>query len=104
MATKKIEYAINYYMSLLKNRPRELFSYFLMKGYKCTTISSVHFNNLENVLNAKMYLGMLITLIDDLADNPSCSNPNLSKIIYNNSTQKYNLSRSEEHTSELQSH
>lgn len=101
MATKKIEYAINYYMSLLKNRPRELFSYFLVKGYKCTTISSVHFNNLENVLNAKMYLGMLITLIDDLADNPSCYNPNLSKIIYNNSVQKYNLSNSEKNIIKL---
>ncbi len=84
MVRKKIEHAIEYYMSVVHTRPKELFSYFLATGYKDTMLDSVFIKEQNDTFSAKMYLGMLITLIDDLADNPTCFNPNLLKLIYNN--------------------
>lgn len=75
MAEKKIEHAINYYLSLVNTRKKELFEYFLYKGYQCTALNTLEKKERYNAFNAKMYLGMLITLIDDLADNPKCLNP-----------------------------
>jgi hypothetical protein len=84
MVRKKIEDAIEYYMSVVDSRPKELFSYFLATGYKDTMLNSVLIKEQNDTFSAKMYLGMLITLIDDLADNPTCFNPELLKLIYSN--------------------
>jgi hypothetical protein len=88
-----IDTAINYYLSVMNYRAPELFSYFFVKGYRCTTLNSVLDEHKNNTWHAKMYLGMLITLIDDLADNPKCFNPNLLNLLYNDQiTEQENLS------------
>lgn len=74
--------AIDYYVSVINFRAKELFSHFFVQGYQYTKLSSVGKEYEHDVLSAKMYLGMLITLIDDLADNPRCFNPKLLKILY----------------------
>ena len=83
--TKKflsIESVIDYYQSVLPNRPRVLFSKFLAQGYEDTALSNISSEHAGHALRAKMLLGMLITLLDDLADNPEFFNPKLLKILY----------------------
>lgn len=85
MARKNnIDDAIQYYLSVVNFRSKEIFSDFFVKGYRCTQLNSVMQEHSEYVLNAKIYLGMLITLIDDLADNPICFNPRLLNVLYKN--------------------
>lgn len=83
-STTNIDSAIEYYLSVMNFRSKELFSYFFVEGYKCTQISGVISDYKSDTFHAKMYLGMLITLIDDLADNPKCFNPNLLNLLYRN--------------------
>ncbi len=83
-ATATIDDAIEYYLSVINFRSKELFSYFFVKGYKYTQLSSVMSEYENETFSAKMYLGMLITLIDDLADNPKCFNPGLLSLMYSN--------------------
>jgi hypothetical protein len=78
----EIKELISTYREVSSIRNVELFSKFLFDGYKMTTLNcvdSVHFNN---VIFAKMHLGMLITLYDDLADNPKFQDNELLKILY----------------------
>lgn len=70
------------YRNVSKNRNVELFSKFLFKGYKMTTLNSVDRVHYNKVIMAKMHLGMLITLYDDLADNPKFQDNELLKILY----------------------
>lgn len=63
-------------------RDPRLFSDFLIPGYKLTTISSVSELHDKKVQMAKLNLGMFITLIDDLADNPIHFNPKLLQHMY----------------------
>lgn len=73
---------IEHYGTILPHRPKELFSVFLAEGYRDTTLNSVGKRHEEHVVRAKMLLGMLITLLDDLADNPDYFNPKLLRILY----------------------
>lgn len=78
----KIEKLVNQYVAVSQIRDRRLFTDFLVNGYKMTTLSSVSSKNLDNVIFAKVCLGMIITLYDDLADNPQYYNPKLLKSLY----------------------
>ena len=79
---KSVNQLINTYRSVSKIRNIELFSDFLINGYKMTTLSSVDEKYYNNVIMAKMHLGMLITLYDDLADNPKFQDNELLEILY----------------------
>jgi len=79
---EKIETLVRSYEAVSKVRDRRLFTEFLVTGYKQTTLSSVSVAERENVIFAKVCLGMLITLYDDLADNPLFYNPTLLKYLY----------------------
>ena len=70
------------YESVLQHRDKRLFTEFLAKGYNITTLSIVSSKNKEEVIFAKVCLGMIITLYDDLADNPKYYNPKLLKHLY----------------------
>jgi hypothetical protein len=73
---------ITHYHSHSPIRDPRLFSHFLVPGYKMTTLNSVSKSYEEKVLMAKLNLGMFITLIDDLADNPQFFNPKLLQHLY----------------------
>lgn len=73
---------IHHYHSISPLRDKRLFSHFLIPGYQMTTISSVRSDIEEHVQLAKLNLGMLITLIDDLADHPEHFNPKLLEHLY----------------------
>lgn len=64
------------------HRNRKLFSEFLPMGYRMTTLSSVSEELQESNLFVKRCLGTIITLYDDLADNPELRNPELLKDLY----------------------
>ncbi len=70
------------YFSLVTHRNIKLFTQFLPQGYLYVTLSSVPIEHLANAMFAKLHLGMLITLLDDLADNPTYYNPDLLKEIH----------------------
>lgn len=78
----KTENLINHYLSVSSIRHKKLFTEFLPKGYHYTTLSSVDKNHFEDAQFAKLCLAMLITLYDDLADNPKLYNPKLLKELY----------------------
>lgn len=61
-------------------RNSRLFSEFLPKGYKLTTLDSV--TKKDEVVHLKIILGTLITLFDDFADVPDRFNPRLLEILY----------------------
>ena len=61
-------------------RNYRLFSEFLPKGYKLTTLSSV--KHIEEVIELKVILGTLITLYDDFADRPDRLNSKLLQLLY----------------------
>lgn len=70
------------YERIFQHRDRRLFTDFLVKGYQQTTLSTVAPHLMDDVVYAKVCLGMLITLYDDLADNPAFYNPGLLKHLY----------------------
>lgn len=78
----RIENLVLRYETVSKIRDRRLFTNFLVNGYKMTTLSSVPSKNSEDVVFAKVCLGMIITLYDDLADNPQYYNPKLLRSLY----------------------
>lgn len=59
-----------------------LFTEFLPIGYEAMTLSSVTPQFRERLLAAKLHLGMLITLYDDLADSPRWANSRLLHELY----------------------
>ena len=77
-----LEELIKKYLSVSTLRPDVLFQTFLPTGYRYTTLSSVAPCLLDVVLFAKIHLGMIITLYDDLADHPTHRNPKLLKELY----------------------
>lgn len=79
---KSVELLANKYERVLQNRDRRLFTEFLVRGYRQTTLESVPQELREQVVYAKVCLGMLITLYDDLADNPLYYNPKLLHHLY----------------------
>ncbi|MCA9509042.1 MAG: hypothetical protein KC505_11525 [Myxococcales bacterium] len=80
--TIEVDMLIDHYVSVIDNRPKALFSRFLVKGYTYTTLDTVNESYFKSALKAKILLGMLITLLDDMADNPHYFNPSLLKILY----------------------
>lgn len=78
----RIENLINHYYSISNKRNYQLFSSFLVRGYKRTTLSTVGNDLKESNLYAKLLLGMVITLIDDFADNPKHRDKVLLKKMY----------------------
>ncbi len=98
-----IEAVIDYYREILPLRPRALFSKFLAEGYRDTSLSNIATEHYSHTFRAKMLLGMLITLLDDLADNPHYFNPKLLRILYNVGSKIRDLSTDtlSEHESEI---
>lgn len=80
--TLTIDEIIDHYLSIINIRPRVLFSHFLVEGYKITALNTIDPQWAKRSLDAKIMLGMLITLLDDLADNPRYFNPELLRILY----------------------
>lgn len=78
----RIEILVTKYETVSQIRDRRLFTNFLVNGYKLTTLSSVSSKRINDVIFAKVCLGMIITLYDDLADNPQYYNPNLLRSLY----------------------
>lgn len=78
----RFERLIENYQQHSNLRDQRLFSIFLMRGYDMTTLSSVAPEYREEALFAKMQLGMLITLMDDFADNPKFRDEKKLKQIY----------------------
>ena len=70
------------FREICPHRSSALFREFLPVGYHLTTLSSVPKEYREIVIQAKIRLGMLITLYDDLADHPDYLNPVLLKKLY----------------------
>ncbi len=73
---------ISQYRDINPNRPALLFNDMLVRGYRCTTLNSVRLELLDQLIFAKVNLGMLITLFDDFADNPKLRNANVLKALY----------------------
>ncbi len=63
-------------------RDERLFSKFLVDGYKVTTLNTVNHHFIDHIILAKLCLGMLITLLDDLADNPKHIDAKLLSYLY----------------------
>lgn len=74
--------AIDYFLSIIDHRSKELFSVFLKEGYRKTTFSFVDPKYYSRLQYCKLLLGMRITALDDLADNPEFYNPDLLHAIY----------------------
>ncbi len=79
---QNIDELVNFYLNYSNIRNERLFREFLPKGYRDTTISSVSKEVFNEVILSKLYLGMIITLYDDFADNPKYKNPTLLKEMY----------------------
>lgn len=65
---------------LVPHRKMSLFNEFLPQGYELTTINTV--SSLSEVMKAKVLLGTIITLYDDLADRPDLLNRDLLSLMY----------------------
>jgi hypothetical protein len=76
---KKVELLAFKYEKIFSHRDRRLFTDFLVNGYRHTTLNTVSTELFEEVVYAKVCLGMIITLYDDLADHPKYYNPKLLK-------------------------
>lgn len=63
-------------------RKPALFNDFLINGYSAITLNSVSKSSFSEILRAKLCLGTLITLYDDLADRPTQRNPQLLESLY----------------------
>ena len=73
--------AIATYKQLINQRHTALFTDFLPRGYLQTTLSSTPQAFVEELIIAKVHLGILITLCDDFADNPKFFNLPLVKAL-----------------------
>lgn len=63
-------------------RDDALFTEFLPRGYTLMTLDTVPAAHAETLLMAKVRVGMLITLYDDLADNPRWHDPAALQALY----------------------
>ena len=79
---EKINNLFGIYRESCPLRDDKLFLDFLPTGYELTTLSSVPKKYMRITIPAKLCLGMMITLYDDLADNPSYYNPKLLEELY----------------------
>lgn len=79
---KALDALIGTYMASSSIRPEILFRHFLPKGYSATTLSSVDAEFLDLTILAKIHLGMMVTLYDDLADHPEHRNSRLLQELY----------------------
>lgn len=79
---QRINGLISHYMSISQRRSESLFRHFLITGYKQTTLNSVSHFYFESIIYAKLILGMIITLYDDLADHPQHRNSLLLSFLY----------------------
>src|SRR4051794_22798126 len=70
------------YLGVSSHRSESLFRRFLPDGYRMTTIDSVDPAVFDTAILAKVHLGMLITLYDDLADHPRHRNAQLLSELY----------------------
>lgn len=80
--TKQTQAIIGRYRTVISHRSDDLFRLFLPRGYRLTTLNSVAPSLRDTVILAKIHLGMLITLYDDLADHPRLHNPRLLRELY----------------------
>lgn len=78
----EIERLVARYLVASSLRDRRLFEVFLVEGFYHCTLDSVEPQHFETALLAKLHVGMIITLCDDLADNPSYSDPKLLAALY----------------------
>lgn len=78
-------------MAISPYRKPALFNQFLVTGYTAVTLSSVPQSKFSELLRAKLCLGTLITLYDDLADRPSQQNPQLLEVLYRLDFQRRDL-------------
>lgn len=79
---REIESLIASYMNINSLRSEILFRHFLPTGYSHTTLDSVSTRLFQNVIYAKVHLGMIITLYDDFADHPKYRNSQLLSYLY----------------------
>ena len=70
------------YRDVIPYRNDLLFTEFLPRGYRMTTLSCVPDHHLQRVLLIKWNLGAFITLLDDFADNPELRNKELLERLY----------------------
>lgn len=80
--SEAVDKLIKTYMASSSLRPEILFRHFLPKGYRMTTLSSVTAEFQDLIVLAKIHLGMIVTLYDDLADHPEHRNPRLLQELY----------------------
>lgn len=80
--TEELEVLLKTYRTFSAIRPEVLFRDFLPTGYRLTTLNTVDEKFRDSAVFAKIHLGMLVTLYDDLADNPKYRNPQLLKELY----------------------
>ncbi len=78
----RLDSLIKTYLAASSIRPELLFRKFLPTGYRLITIDSVDADMYHSAILAKVHLGMMITLYDDLADNPQYRNPDLLSALY----------------------
>lgn len=70
------------YQTINPQRNSALFLTMLPTGYDCTTICKLSAEKHHELIYTKVCLGMLITLYDDYADNPTMANPTLLQQLY----------------------
>ncbi len=70
------------YRQVISYREDDLFLKFLPRGYEATTLSGVPDYLRGVLLQAKVSLGMYITLVDDFADNPKLHRPDLLNVLH----------------------
>lgn len=78
----KVGQLIDEYYAVSAVRDRRLFEDFLCNGFEMISLSSVESRFYDVGISAKMYMGMLIVLCDDLADNPRYRDPELLRSLY----------------------
>ncbi|WP_374077961.1 hypothetical protein [Bdellovibrio bacteriovorus] len=79
---EELEILVKTYRTFSAIRPEVLFRDFLPTGYRFTLLNTVDQKLQDSAVFAKVHLGMLVTLYDDLADNPQYRNPRLLKELY----------------------
>jgi len=81
-ARREIGRLVDRYLATSSLRDRRLFEVLMLDGYYHTTLDSVDPQHFESALLAKLQLGMIITLCDDLADHPRHRDPQLLAALY----------------------
>jgi hypothetical protein len=97
------------FQEIVQHRNPRLFTEFLPRGYEMMTLSSVDPEFRSRLAAAKLHLGLLITLYDDLADSPKWANSKLLHELYKlpfhaDSIRAFRLSTDEKKIVELAKH